>query len=280
MKKMITTALKIRAKIVLSNLSTSSSELKLFSEALRDTLNDENSEGERNWINKIELLREKLDSSSVQISLIDYGAGEPNSNFSRIEMEQGRVVTNKIYELSVNANKSYFWSILLFRLIRNFQPLNCLELGTGFGVSTAYQAAALNFNGTGKITSIEGAEPLALLAESHLNSLNLNNFSIILGKFSDKLPKLLKNNTFDFVFIDGHHSEEATVEYFELIKPYLTDEAIIIFDDITWSQGMKRAWKTILEDENITISIDMLKMGLIYFDKGSESRKRIFIPLI
>lgn len=277
---MISKVFRIRAKIAISKLCKNNGKLKLFSEAIRDTLYDENSEEERKWKNKIELLRKKLDSSSVQISLIDYGAGEPNSNFSRIEMERGRVVSSKICELSVNANKSYFWSIFLFRLIRNFKPLNCLELGTGFGISTAYQAAALDINGVGKITSIEGAESLASLAELHLKTLNLHNFSIILGKFSDKLPKLLKNNFFDFVFIDGHHTEKATVEYFKQIRPYLTKEAIIIFDDIFWSRGMKKAWKTILEDDDITISIDLLKMGLIYFEKGSESRKRISIPLI
>ena len=279
-KELISIVFKIRAKVAISNLCTSTGSLKLFSEVIRDTLNDENSEEEKRWIDEIEVLRTKLDSSPVQISLIDYGAGEPNFNLSTSKMEQGRAVTSKISKLSINANKSYFWSIFLFKLIRKFRPLNCLELGTGFGISTAYQAAALSINGAGKITSIEGAEPLATLAESHLKSLNLNNFSIVLGKFIDKLPEFLKNNSFDFVFIDGHHTEEATLEYFRLIRPYLAERSIIIFDDISWSNGMKRAWKTILESEGITISIDFLKMGLIYFEKGSGTRKRISIPLI
>ncbi len=279
-KKMISAVFRIRAKIALSNFSANTGRLKLFSEVIQDTLNNENSEEEKKWINKIEVLRGKLDSSHVQISLIDYGAGEANFNFSKREMEQGRNVTSKISELSRSANKSYFWLILLFRLIRKFKPLNCLELGTGFGISTAYQAAALSINGGGKITSIEGAETLASLSESHLRSLNLNNFSIVLGKFNDKLPELLKKNSFDFVFIDGHHTEEATVEYFRQIRPYLAERSIIVFDDISWTKGMKRAWKTILENNDITISIDLLKMGLVYFEKGSESRKHISIPLI
>ena len=54
---------------------------------------------------------------------------------------------------------------------------------------------------------------------------------------------------FLYAFIDVHHDDKATVACFKQILPYIADEAVIVFDDISWSDGMKRAWKKIIENE-------------------------------
>ncbi|HEX7116836.1 MAG TPA: class I SAM-dependent methyltransferase [Steroidobacter sp.] len=53
------------------------------------------------------------------------------------------------------------------------------------------------------------------------------------GRFDDVLPGVLSEmGSVDYVFIDGHHEEEATNRYFELVRPYLSDIAVVVFDDI------------------------------------------------
>jgi len=49
----------------------------------------------------------------------------------------------------------------------------------------------------------------------------------------------------DFIFIDGHHDEQATKDYVTMVLPFLASQAVAIFDDINWSEGMKRAWSSI-----------------------------------
>ena len=51
--------------------------------------------------------------------------------------------------------------------------------------------------------------------------------------------------------IDGHHDEQATIAYFEKFIPYLSKNSIIVFDDISWSDGMRRAWNTIEKNEMV-----------------------------
>jgi predicted O-methyltransferase YrrM len=52
------------------------------------------------------------------------------------------------------------------------------------------------------------------------------------------------------VFIDGHHQYQPTLDYFEMIYPKCNKNEIIIFDDILWSTGMRRAWEELKQDRS------------------------------
>jgi predicted O-methyltransferase YrrM len=78
---------------------------------------------------------------------------------------------------------------------------------------------------------------------------------------------LEKIKTLDMLFIDGNHSYDATMRYFEMCKPYLHNQSLIVFDDIYWSKGMTQAWKEIKADPIVTVSIDLFFIGLVFFRK-------------
>jgi len=161
------------------------------------------------------------------------------------------------------SSKSAFWGRVLFRLVREFQPQTCLELGTNMGISAAYQASALKLTGAGKLITLEGDEARARAARGHLRQLGLNNVEVVLGRFRDTLPAILSRcETIDFAFIDGHHDELATREYFELIALHLSSPAVVVLDDISWSQGMKQAWAVIRHDPRVRVSVDLRVLGL------------------
>jgi len=50
-----------------------------------------------------------------------------------------------------------------------------------------------------------------------------------------------------------------------LILPHVGKESIIILDDIYWSAGMTRAWKEIIREPRISLSIDLYRMGILFF---------------
>ena len=122
---------------------------------------------------------------------MDYGAGLPEAGLGNHKTREGKVIIKTIGDVCRTASKTYMWSFLLLKLIREFRPLVCLELGTCLGISASYQAAALKLNESGRIVSLEGAEPLARLAEGYFLNLGLDNVDVVVGRFEHTLEKVL-----------------------------------------------------------------------------------------
>jgi predicted O-methyltransferase YrrM len=259
-----------------SNLSS-----KSLANALRAALENSVTPEEKAWVDRIESLRKELNSSRTEISIVNYGAGSPDLDLTDEEMYQGRVITRTIGDVCQGDSKPYLWSLLLFKLIREFRPSTCLELGTCLGISTACQAAALKLNQQGRIVTLEGAESLASLARQHFQTLGLNNVGVVVGRFQDTLDKVLnEHGPIDYAFIDGHHDEKATLTYFNQIFPFLSERAVLVFDDISWSSGMKRAWSSLETDERVKISVNLLSLGICIVDSATERKQHFKIPVV
>jgi predicted O-methyltransferase YrrM len=83
----------------------------------------------------------------------------------------------------------------------------------------------------------------------------------------------------DFFFNDGHHNYDAFIQYFNEALPYLSDGAIIVFDDINWSPGMRRAWKEIEDNAKVAVSIDLQKLGVAFVKRNIETKEQYRIQL-
>jgi len=88
----------------------------------------------------------------------------------------------------------------------------------------------------------------------------------------DKEINTLTDNNFDLIYIDGNHQKEATINYFHSLLKYTNNDSLIIFDDIHWSKGMTEAWETIVQDTNVTLSIDTFYWGFVFFRKEQEKQ--------
>jgi protein-L-isoaspartate O-methyltransferase len=225
------------------------SALKL-AHALEAVLRHDFSAEESDRIRAIEALRRRLLLSFGAVSQSAGGAGSGITVFR-----------------AALSSKSAFWAGVLFKLVREFKPGTCLELGTNMGISAAYQASALQLNGGGRLITLEGEDARAMLARRNLGQLGLENVEVVLGQFRDTLPAVLRTNeVVDFAFIDGHHDELATREYFELIKSHLSRPAVVALDDISWSQGMRRAWGVIRRAPRVRVAIDLRVLGVCVVD--------------
>lgn len=247
---------------------------KRLAKSLKHAIQEkELSQEERGWIENIEKIRENIDKNTSEIEVIDYGAGNPEDNRSKEEMYKGFINKCRVCDMNI-ASKPPFWARVLFTLIREFQPQTSVELGTCLGISSAYQASAMLINKKGKLITMEGSPELVKISQKHLDSLGISNVEIIEGRFQDNLLEVLeKNKPIDYVFIDGHHDEKATIEYYKTFLPYLSDEAVLVFDDISWSKGMTNAWNTIIKDQQIKIAINFKVIGICIINKGTSQQK-------
>jgi len=231
-------------------------------QAIRETVHNRINPEEKEWISRIEQIRKQFTDNPAPISILDFGAGNPDSLRSDEEMTRGATSTTTYGEICLGSLPA-LWALLLFKLIRTVQPEWVIELGTCIGISAAYQSAAQQLNGKGRLITIEGSETIAGLAKENINSLGLKNVEIHCGKFHDVLPEIFAEiSAIDYVFIDGHHDEQATIAYFELLLPHLSSGALLVFDDISWSTGMRRAWEKIRKHPAISLSVDLKMLGI------------------
>jgi predicted O-methyltransferase YrrM len=212
---------------------------------------------------KIEELRGKLLQSSREINLIDLGAGSAKSLKNK----------RKVSEIALHSAKSPKYAQLLFRLANYFQPKTILELGTSLGISTSYLASV---NSESAVFTIEGSEEIAEIAKNNFQELELTNIRSISGNFDSELPLLLERiETLDFVFFDGNHRKEPTLNYFEQCLKKATEKSVFVFDDIYWSKEMTEAWEEIKKNERVSVTIDLFFIGIVFFRK--EQAKQHFV---
>ena len=203
----------------------------------------------------VEMLRKELLNDDREIAITDLGAGSMVNNNSK----------KKISTLAKNALKPAKLAQLIYRIVNELKPEKSLELGTCLGLTTAYIAKA---NPAGKLITVEGCPQTAGIAKENLNKLSINNADLKVGNFDIVLPQILaETQPIDFAFIDGNHREEATLNYFELLLPALTENSFLIFDDIYWSKGMEKAWEKIKQHPQVTVTIDLFWIGLVFFKK-------------
>jgi len=205
---------------------------------------------------KIEYIRQNLLTNNETINRNDFGAG----NNKKI----------LIQEFTKNAAVPSKYGKLLYRISKYYQPKTVLELGTAFGISTAYLSLPVKDS---RIVSIEGCANTASIAQKLFNELKLNNITLVNGVFSEILPlALIDLRPIDLIFIDGDHKYESTLNYFLLSLNYINEDSIIIFDDIYWSDGMTRAWEEIKRHTKVSITIDLYRMGLVFFRGGIKKQ--------
>lgn len=161
----------------------------------------------------------------------------------------------------------------LFRLTRDCNAANILELGTSLGVSTMYFSLAAPQS---RIITIEGCLDSANVARENFEKGGLKNVTLITGSFEDKLAVALEQMPSpDLVFFDGNHKMEPTLRYFEQCLQHINPETVFIFDDIHWSAEMGKAWDIIRKHPKVKVSIDIYHLGVVFFKE--ELSKEDFI---
>jgi predicted O-methyltransferase YrrM len=204
----------------------------------------------------IEAQRKKLLNDDSLVNVTDLGAGS--------HLNKNR--TKKVRQIAKNALKSPSLAQLIYRLAKDNDPKNIVELGTCLGITTAYLSKACP---DADIITVEGCPETAKVAYNNFRQLDLENVELRVGNFDQLLPEIIAEQAqLDFVYVDGNHRKDATINYFNWCLPKVHEGTLLIFDDIYWSEGMKEAWEEIKSNPQVTVTIDLFWIGLVFFKKG------------
>lgn len=151
---------------------------------------------------------------------------------------------------------------LIFRLAQNSLLKQVIVFDANFGISAAYLAKACP---QANVVAVENCSATAVIANQIFKELKLNNVALQLGNFTEVLPT---NRNLDFVYIDGNQSKTTILAYFNWCLPQLHDQSVFICNDIYKSNDMKAAWKELKNHPQVTVTIDLFWLGLVYFRKG------------
>lgn len=197
------------------------------------------------------------------IEVTDFGAG------SKVFKSN----TRQIAKIAKTAGISPKRAKLLFRIVNYFQPSTVLEIGTSLGLATS--ALSLG-NPKASITTLEGCTNTMAMAKDQLQLFNMKNVECITSEFNNYLHTCkLQSAICNLIYFDGNHSKKATLGYFDLLLPTITNDSVWIFDDIHWSLEMEEAWEIIKKHPKVTVTIDTFQWGLVFFRR--EQPKEHFV---
>jgi predicted O-methyltransferase YrrM len=193
--------------------------------------------------------------SSKMLTISDFGAGS-GVNTSKVR---------SVGDIAQSVSKARKYRNLLFRIMRFKQPNIAVELGSSVGISGLYLAKG---SPQSRLYSLEGCHETAAFAKTLWAKNNLLNIESVVGNFDETLPQLLLTiQEVDLVYIDGNHRYEPTLRYFECFLPKMSEEGILIFDDIYWSEEMTKAWEKIKAHPASKQTVDLYYFGIVFLDK-------------
>ncbi len=208
--------------------------------------------------NILKQYRNALLRNKNTIEVTDFGAG------SRVFKSN----TRQISKIAETAGITPKRAELLYRITDYFKPETILEIGTSLGLATS--ALSLG-NPEAEIVTLEGCPETSGVAQKQFQKFNLTNVEAVVTEFKNYFSETAtKNCHWKLIYFDGNHSKQATLDYFELLLPTITNETVWIFDDIHWSEDMEAAWEIVKNHPKVTVTIDTFQWGLVFFRYEQE----------
>lgn len=215
-------------------------------------------------------LRKEMINSNREIDKQDYGAGAK---------KHGKHYKVKVSKIAKSSSKSTKTATIIAELAHYLKSTKIVELGTSLGFTTATIARK---NSEAEIITIDGAKSVIDIAIENFHRLKINNIKAICSDFDTELNKYGAFNdspysSVDMVLFDGNHQKEATLRYFNYFLQHKHNDTAFVFDDIYWSKGMHKAWKQIKNHPEVTLSIDLYELGIVFFKKEIKQKREFVI---
>ncbi len=172
--------------------------------------------------------------------------------------------------------------ILLFQWIAGSAPWRqALVIGNAFGFST-FVIAALCPDCFVDVIDAEvegfenrtGSELTRKIAESFFPRVQLTK-----GFSPQDLPKACRFDQYDFIFIDGMHTDSQLIKDFEAIRAHRSDNSVVYCHDVGMAR-MTGAWSHIkshlLDPDDAAFDLHFSNFGCTVVMKGHHELRRFF----
>jgi predicted O-methyltransferase YrrM len=205
---------------------------------------------------KIEKIRKRCLFTGRTIRVIDLGAGS----------EKMKGDSRKVSDIARYSAVPKKYGILLSALAAEFGKPAMIEFGTSLGISTMYLASGCPAS---FVYTMEACPETSAIARENFREIGLENIRLVNGSFDTALPVLKSYPvTPGLVFIDGDHRREPVLKYFNDIAEISDSKTLVILDDIHQSREMEDAWSQIKKHRNVSVTVDIYRMGLVFFRRG------------
>lgn len=204
----------------------------------------------------IERIRKELICDKRTIEVLDLGSG---SSVMKNDLR-------RISDIAKYTSVPRKYGILLANLAAEFGKQGIIEFGTSLGISTMYLASGCRES---EVYTMEGCPEISSVAAGNFRKAGIENITILTGSFDDLLPEIKSRaGSPGMVFIDGNHRKGPVMKYFGEMAGISDKNSVIVIDDIHSSGEMEEAWKEISDNENVSFTVDLYRMGLVFFRKG------------
>ena len=140
---------------------------------------------------------------------------------------------------------------LIYRIINRYKSENILEIGDSKHLNRIF---------------LSNIQPKANVFFCNVKT---NEISEI------KTQNNIQTESFDFVFYDIKNNDSLTLSEFINHLKYFHNNSIVAVNNIHQSKEMEEVWRKIITQKEVTISIDLFFIGLVFFRK--EQVKENFI---
>ncbi|MDR1645227.1 MAG: SAM-dependent methyltransferase [Tannerellaceae bacterium] len=159
---------------------------------------------------------------------------------------------------------------LLFRLANYFRPERILQIGASAGLSTLYLTS---YKPGVKCIVLEKTPEQASVARwVYRQTAARTPVDLRTGDYRTLLPGILEEMpAVDFVFFNTRE-ETDNASLFDACMKYAQAGAFFVFDGIKSNRAMREFWKTVCAHPEVTVTLDLYSMGIVFFSKKLHKR--------
>lgn len=131
-------------------------------------------------------------------------------------------------------------------LVTRKAPEAVLEFGAAFGASGMYWLAGMEEAGQGRLYSFEPNALWCAIARENFAAVSTR-ATLVNGTFEANIAAI-EPGSVGIALIDAIHTREFVLSQFALVRSVAAPGALVIFDDIDFSEEMRRCWQEIARD--------------------------------
>ena len=127
-----------------------------------------------------------------------------------------------------------------------------------------------------KCIALENVPEFASIARIAFSKAARNPVDLRVGGYKDLLPKALKDmEQLDFVFFNTLYEQQNNSWLFETCLKHVHGDTVFVFEGIKASRKMREFWQKVCSHPEVTVTIDLYSMGIVFFNKKLHKRDYI-----